>query len=182
MCQFSNTDRGMMIDAMSEELVDRLGCASLQHIEINAGIEKKGPNNGRPIECPTQLRVRPALEHRHSPLRLECPYRALKVKAQDRYLPGCFPCGGQGGCKKSSSIASFDSASSSNLVLEVTRARFLAASVRCADTLPDRRRPWRHQAIRPTGPGRAPAHSWHEQCCPHSQLPCANGHPSHCPC
>ena len=63
----------MMIDAISEELVDRLECASLHDIEIDAGIEIKGPNNGRLIECPSQLRVRPAPEHRYSPLRLKRP-------------------------------------------------------------------------------------------------------------
>jgi hypothetical protein len=76
---------------------------------------------------------------------------------------------------KSFSIASFNGASSSNLVLGVTGARFFAASIRHADTLPDRRRPWRHQAIRLTGPGRAPVDSWRGQCFPHSQLPCASG-------
>jgi len=71
MRQFGEANGRMVAEAIGEEIVDRLRRTALQHIEIDAGVEKQCAADRRLVCGPREFRIGPSFEARNVLLGLE---------------------------------------------------------------------------------------------------------------
>ena len=91
MGQFRQANSRVVANSQGQELIDCSRRASLEDIDIDAGVEEQRRAYLSLVRCPLQVSIVSTLKPPRSLVRLEQPQRALEIKCQDRLPQECSP-------------------------------------------------------------------------------------------
>ena len=87
----------MVADAICQQFIDGVWRAPLQNVEINTGVKNQRAADKRFVGCPGKLGILLVASTALNACAASTSARLPEIKWQHQYLPGHFPCAGQGG-------------------------------------------------------------------------------------